>query len=268
MVSIIVLVKLAIDVSQLRIDSSTGKPYIEEAPLKISDIDRMAIEEAVRIKEKHGGRITSISALTWPPFTKRISEAEMPLREVLAMGIDEAILIADEKLLQADTKTTASVITAVIKKLGGADLIIAGEGTIDGFSGVVGARVAAGLNIPLITYARKVELKGNIIIAERDLEDYIEAVETTIPAVVTVTREINVPRLPTLLQIRMAIKKPLRKITLQEIEVEVEPKIKPFTIEGVKIRRKNIMIEGKTPEELTENLIKKLVDEGVIAPKR
>jgi len=268
LVNIIVLVKLAIDVGQLRIDPSTGKPYIEEAPLKISDIDRMAIEEAVRIKEKHGGKITSISALTWGPLTKRASEAEMPLREALAMGVDEAILIADEKLLQADTKTTANVIAATIKNIGGADLIIAGEGTIDGFSGVVGARIAAELNIPLITYARKIELKGNIITAERDLEDYIEIVETTTPTVITVTREINVPRLPTLLQIRMAIKKPLKKITLKEIGVEVEPKIKPFLIEGVKVKRKNIMIEGKTPEELTENLIKKLIDEGIITPKR
>lgn len=268
MVSIVVLVKLAIDVGQLRIDPSTSKPFIDETPLKISDIDRMAIEEAVRIKEKQGGKITSISVLTWGPFNKRISEAEMPLREALAMGVDEAILIADEKLLQTDTKTTADVIAGTIKKLGGADLIIAGEGTIDGFSGVVGSRVSAELNIPLITYARKIELKGNILIAERDLEDYIEVVETTTPAIVTVTREINVPRLPTLLQIRMAIKKPLKKIGLSEIGVEVDPKIKPFIIEGVKIKRKNIMVEGKTPEELVENLIKKLIDEGIVTPKR
>lgn len=268
MVNTAVLVKLAIDVGQLRIDPSTGKPFIDEAPLKISDIDRMAIEEAVRIKEKQGGKITSISVLTWGPFNKRISEAEMPLREALAMGVDEAILIADEKLLQADTKTTANIIAGAIKKLGEVDLIIAGEGTIDGFSGVVGSRISAELNIPLITYARKIELKGNILTAERDLEDYIEVVETTTPAIVTVTREINVPRLPTLLQIRMAIKKPLKKIGLSEIGVEVDPKIKPFIIEGVKIKRKNVMVEGKTPEELVENLIKKLIDEGIVAPRR
>lgn len=268
MVNTVVLVKLAVDVGQLRIDPSTGRPLIDEAPLKISDIDRMAIEEAVRIKERYGGKITSISVLTWGPISKRASEAEMPLREALAMGVDEAILIADERLLQADTKTTANVIAGAIRKMGNVDLIIAGEGTIDGFSGVVGSRVSMELNIPLITYARKIELKGNILTAERDLEDYVEVVETTIPAIVTVTREINVPRLPTLLQIRMAVKKPLRRIGLSEIGVEVDPKVKPFMVEGVKVRRKNIMVEGKTPEELVENLIRKMVDEGIIVPKR
>ncbi len=140
---VLVLVKLALDTGQLRV--SETKVDIEATPLKISDIDRNAVEEAVRIKEKVGGRVRVITALKYGPLAKRQQEAESLLREVLAMGADEAYLIVDNALINSDQLLTAKAIAAAIRKLGNYDLIIAGEATIDGYTSQVGPRVAAEL---------------------------------------------------------------------------------------------------------------------------
>lgn len=152
------LVKLALDTGQLRMNES--KVDIDATPLKISDIDRSAVEEAVRIKEKVGGRARVIAVLKYGPLPKRQQEAESLLREALAMGADEAYLIVDNALVNSDQLLTAKAIAATVKKLGNYDLIIAGEATIDGYTSQVGSRVAAELGIPVISFVRELRLKA------------------------------------------------------------------------------------------------------------
>lgn len=256
---IAVLVKPALDTSQLRVRE--GRVMIEETPLKINDIDRNAVEEALKLKG--GDKAYAVSVLKWPPLQKRVQEAENLLREALAMGLDEAYLVADEGLINADQSATAKAIAAVIKKIG-ADLVLAAEASIDNYTGEVPPRVAAELGWPLLTYVRELKVEGGKVVARRDLEDSVEVVEAQLPAVVSVTREINQPRIPTLLAIRAAMKKPINKLTLADLGVKPEPKVEVVEYKPVVIQRKRVVIKDGTPEEKADKLLQYLRQEGVI----
>ncbi|MEM1518955.1 MAG: electron transfer flavoprotein subunit beta/FixA family protein [Pyrobaculum sp.] len=250
-----VLVKTSLDTAQLRIRDGV---LVEETPLKISDIDRNAVEEAVKLK----GQAYAVTVLKWGPLQRRVQEAENVLREVLAMGLDEAYLVADEKLINASHLATAKAIAAVVKRVG-ADLVLAGEATVDNFSSQIPARVAAELGWPVVTYVRELKIEQGKLVAKRDLEDYIEVVEAPLPAVVSVTRELNQPRIPTLLAIRAAMKKPIHRLTLADLGVEVSPQIS-VTYRPLAVQRKKIIIKDGTPEEKAEKLLQFLRQEGVI----
>jgi len=262
---VVVPVKLALDVAQLRV--SENKVDIEGTPMRISDIDRNALEEAVRIKERLGGKVRVISVLKYGPLQRRIQEAENLLREALAMGADEAYLVSDQGLLGTDQYYTAKAIAAVVRKLGGFDLIIMGEATIDGYTGQVGPRLGAELGVPVITYAREVKVEGGMVIAKRDLEDSVQVVEAPLPAIVTVTREINVPRIPPLLQIRAAMKKPLSKLSLGDLGLNVKPSYDVTSITAVQVKRKGVIIKDGSVEEKVDKLIQYLAQEGIITPR-
>lgn len=252
-----VLVKTALDTGQLRVRDTV---VIEETPFKISDIDRNAIEEAVKLKGQD--KAYGVTVVKWGPLQKKIQEAENVLREALAMGLDEVYLVVDEKLLNASHTATAKAIAAVIKKVG-ADIVLAGEATVDNYTGQIPARVAAELGWPVVTYVRELKIEGGRVVAKRDLEDHVEVVEAPLPVVVSVTREINQPRIPTLLAIRAAMKKPINKLTLADLGIDIIPKIS-VSYRPLVIQRKKIIIKEGTPEEKAEKLIQYLRQEGVI----
>lgn len=256
---IAVLVKPALDTSQLRVRE--GKVVIEETPLKINDIDRNAAEEALKLKG--GDKAYAVAAVKWPPLAKRVQEAENLMREVLAMGLDEAYLVVDEALLAGDQWLTAKALAAVVKKVG-ADLVLSAEASIDNYTGQVPARVAAELGWPVVTYVRELKVEGGRIIAKRDLEDAVEVVEVQPPAVVSVTREINTPRIPTLLAIRAAMKKPVNKLGLADLGIGGGAKAEVLEYRPVSIQRKKVIIKEGTPEEKADKLIQYLRQEGVI----
>ncbi|MCG2863922.1 MAG: electron transfer flavoprotein subunit beta/FixA family protein [Vulcanisaeta sp.] len=262
---IIALVKLALDTGQLRMTET--KIDLDATPLKISDIDRNAVEEAIRVRDKVGGKVHVISALKYGPIQKRQQEAESLLREVLAMGADDAYLIIDEALINGDQLITAKAIAAAIKKLGNYDLIIAGEATIDGYTSQVGPRVAAELGIPALTFVRELRIEGNKVVAKRDLEDAVQTVEAPLPALVTVTREINVPRIPPLLQIRAAMKKPIYRLSLADLGLSLKPAVEIRSITPIQVKRKGVIIKEGTVEEKVDKLIQALIQEGLITPR-
>ncbi len=250
---IAVLLKLALDTSQLRIRDGV---LTEETPLKISDIDRNAVEEAVRL----GSQTYGVSVLKWGPLQRRMQEAENVLREALAMGLGEAYLVADERLLNASHLATARAIAAVVKRVG-ADLAIAGEATVDNYSGQIPPRVAAELGWPVLTYVREVKIVEGKVVARRDLENHMEVVEAPLPAVVSVTREINTPRIPTLLAIKSAMKKPIHKLTAADLDVSPRA---TAVYRPVVVQRKRVVIKEGTPEEKVEKLLQQLRQEGVL----
>jgi electron transfer flavoprotein beta subunit len=262
---IVVLVKLALDTGQLRMTET--KIDLEATPLKISDIDRNAVEEAIRVREKVGGKVHVISALKYGPTQKRQQEAESLLREALAMGADDAYLIIDDLLLNSDQLMTAKAIAAAIRKLGSYDLVIAGEATIDGYTSQVGPRVAAELGIPVVTFVRELKVEGNKAIAKRDLEDAVQTVEVALPALITVTREINVPRIPPLLQIRAAMKKPINRLSLADLGLSLKPTVEVESIVPVQVKRKGVIIKEGTLDEKVDKLIQALIQEGLITPR-
>ncbi len=195
---IIVCAKFALDVAEIRIDSP-GKLQLQGAARRVSDIDKNAMEAALSLKEEQGG---TIKVLCFGPASAREG-----LKELLAMGADEAYLAEDPSEGMLDTAATVEALSAAIKKMGSFDLILCGEATIDGYTGQVGPRLAGKFGIPQITYARHLNVEGNSVTAQRDLEDAYETVRARFPLLISVTREINVPRIPSLMTILKASKK-------------------------------------------------------------
>jgi len=263
---LVVLLKPALNPETIR-GTPEGLVDFDYMSLKLSDIDRNAVEEAVRLRDTYfkGSKIYSITVAAWGPVDKRDKDVKMAVQEGLAKGVDEAFIVEDDSLTPGDPATTASAIVAVIRKFNlKPDLVLAGEATIDGFTGQVAGRVAAKLGLPYVSFARKLDVKDGRIVAERDVEDYVEVVEAPIPAVVSVTREINVPRPPTLIQIRMASRKPQHVLRASDLEGVMKPKRKLVEARVLAVKRKQTIIEGKTLEETADKLIDALAAEGVI----
>jgi len=259
---IIVCLKQAIDVNQLKADPSTRRLVTAGVSRKISDFDKNALEEAVRLKEKLGGEIVTVTASG--------EDAKTSIREALAIGADKGYFINDEALLDSDTLATSFVLAEAVRKIGQFDLILCGEASIDGFSAQVGPRIAELLNIPVITYARKISLEGNVVTVERTLEDRYETVKTKTPAIVTVTKEINEPRIPSLMAIMKASKKEIVTWKLADINVPLEKVgetgsgVRIMDVLAPKVERKRIVIEGENPAEIAEKLVKALIQEGMV----
>jgi electron transfer flavoprotein beta subunit len=230
------------------------------APRKISDFDKNALEEAIKIKERLGG----IELFT---LTVSTEDAKAVLREALAMGADKAYIVNDPAIQGVDTSGTAYILAQAVKKIGEFDLILCGETSLDSFSGLVGSRLSELLHLPQITSARKLTVESEAVIAERALEDASETEKTKMPALVTVTREINQPRIPSLMMIMKASKKEIVNWTLADLDVQKEkitPKIEIIEALAPKMERKKIIIKGETVQEIAEKLARALIQEGIV----
>ncbi len=257
---IIVCLKAAFDVSQLKVDPATRQLITAGAPKKISDFDKNALEEAVRIKERLGG----VEVFT---LTISSEDAKAVLREALAIGADKAYFINDPAVASMDTSGTAYVLAQAVRKIGGFDLILGGEASLDSFSGLVGSRLSELLGLPQMTSVKKLMVEGDVLTAERALEDASETVRVKMPAVATVTREINQPRIPSLMMIMKASKKEIVNWTLADLVIQQEritPKVEVIEVLAPKMERKKIMIKGETVQEVAEKLAKALIQEGVV----
>jgi electron transfer flavoprotein beta subunit len=258
---IIVCFKHVIDETELRIDRANNKINFEGAKTKISDDDKNAIEEAVRIKEKNGGSITVLCQSS--------VDAKKSVKEALAMGCDRARLLNDIAFQDGDALSTAYILSQAVKKVGKFDIIITSTGTTDSYSGIVGPALAEYLDLPQLTYASKISLSGSKITVDRLLEDGVETVESELPVLVTVSREINQPRFPTLLQIMGAGKKELLEWNASSLGIEVSKvgkvgsKILVNSLNVPKSSRKKLIFEGK-PEESAKELSDILVKEGIV----
>ena len=257
---ILVCLKQAVDVSQLKVDPATRRLVTAAAPKKISDFDKNALEEAIRLKEKLG----SGEVLT---LTVSSEDAKPVLREALAIGADRAYIVIDPSVQGTDTLGTAHILAEMIKKIADFDLILCGETSLDSFSGLVGSRLSELLNLPQITSVRKVAVEGDTIVAERSLEDASETVKAKMPALISVTREINQPRIPSLMMIMKASKKEIATWTLKDLNVSPEkiaPKTEVIEVLAPKMERKKIKITGESVQDIAEKLAKALIQEGVI----
>jgi len=191
----VVCVKMVPDTTQVKIDPVTNTLIREGVPFITNPFDTHAVEEALRLKEKYGGRITALSM--GPP------SAEVILRKALALGVDDAVLLSDRAFGGADTLATSSVLAAAIAKLAEqepVDIVLCGKQTIDGDTAQVGPGIACRLKFSQLTLVdRVVELhkEKKTIVVRRALEDRYEVIESKLPALITVVRECNVPRYPT-----------------------------------------------------------------------
>lgn len=259
---IVVCIKQVPETSKVRINPETNTLMREGVQSIINPFDMYAIEEAIRLKEAHGGKVTILTM--GPP------QAESALREALSLGADEACLVSDRAFAGSDTWVTAYTLAAAIRKLGPVDLILCGKQAIDGDTAQVGPSLADQLGIPFVAFVRRIRTVGSgELLVERMFEEGYEVVRLPLPGLITVVKEINEPRLPSL-KGKMRAKK-AEIIALGRGDLEVED---PFLgLDGsptrvVKIfspdlRRSGVKWQADA-EEMAQNLVKGLKEQGII----
>ena len=251
------LVKQVHDVDQIKADAE-GNMQTQGVPLKISNYDKNAVEAAVQLKEKNAG--TKVYAMSLGG-----AKLEESIKEVLAMGCDEAVLLRDATFDKADTAERARLLAAGVEKVDGVDLVIAAEDSLDSHSAQTGPRVAEALGWPLVAYVTdNLRIEGKTLKATREVDEGLEEVEVELPAVITVLESLNTPRLPALMQILQAKNKPVKVLSAADLGAgDVKPVLDRTKLVAPKSDRKGIMLQG-SPEEAAQELAKALAKEGVI----
>jgi len=211
-VKIAVCVKQVPDTTDVKINPETNTLIREGVASITNPFDEFATEEALLTKEKYGGEVHVISM--GPP------QAIEVLKNALAVGADKVYLVSDRAFAGADTLATAYTLAKTIEMIGNVDLVICGKQAIDGDTAQVGPGVATRLGIPQLTYVakvREIDVAKKRIVVERMLENGREVVESSLPAVITVVKDINEPRLPSLLGIKRAAKAQIPTLAAKDI---------------------------------------------------
>jgi len=260
---IIVCIKQVPDTTDVKIDPKTGTLIREGVPSIVNPDDKHAIEEALKLREKHGGKVTAISM--GPP------QAVVALREVYAMGVDEAILVSDRMFAGSDTWATAYAIGQAVKKIAKYDIIFCGRQAIDGDTAQIGPQLAELLDIPQVTYVTHVEPKGDKLLVHRALEDGHMNLEVPKPALLTAIKELNEPRYPSMGGIVKAHRDYQVKVWTGA-DVAASPNMTGIPGSPTKVKRtfapepkgKVEMIEGDSGAVKVGNLVTKLKDKNVV----
>jgi electron transfer flavoprotein beta subunit len=260
--NIIVLVKQVPDTSEVKINRETNTLIRDGVPSIINPFDMYALEEALRLREQHGGKVTAVTM--GPP------QAADALKEAVAMGVDDVVLFSDRAFAGADTWATSYTLAQGIKKIGSYDLVIAGKQAIDGDTAQVGPETADMLGIPFIAYIKKITaIADGKMTVERMMDDGYDVVESSLPALITVVKEINQPRLPSLKGKMKA--KNLKVTTLTAKDIGADESmigLKGSPTKVVRIfppapRGQREILSG-TIEQQVEQVVKKLKEQSLI----
>jgi len=216
--NIIVCIKQVPETTEVRINPETNTLMREGVKSIINPFDMYAIEEAVRLKERFGGKVSVVTM--GPP------QADSALREAISMGADEGFLVCDRAFAGSDTWATSYTLAGAIRKIGAFDLVICGKQASDGDTAQVGPGISTHLNIPQVTYVKKIEeidlsLAGKgWVRVERMLEEGYEIIQTPLPALLTVVKEINEPRIPSLRGLMRAKSAKITILTQKELDLD------------------------------------------------
>lgn len=246
---IVVCIKQVPDTAEVRINPETNTLIREGVPSIINPYDVHAIEAALQIREKTGGKVIVITM--GPP------QAEEALREAIAMGADDVRLISDRMFAGSDTWATSYTLFKAIQKIG-ADIILCGKQAIDGDTAQVGPNIAEYLNIPHIAYIKKIEdVTGTSMRVQRLMDDGYDVIETPLPVLLTVVKELNIPRLPSLKGKMAAKKAVIPRMTAQDIEAEEQN----VGLKGSPTQVKNIFApQAKGDRKVLEGSLEQQVD--------
>jgi electron transfer flavoprotein beta subunit len=212
-VDVVVLVKWVPDATAERrldpVDFTTDRMSVDGL---LSELDEYAVEEALKIVDAHGGEVT---VLTMGP-----DPAAGAVRKALQMGADSGVHVLDDALYGSDAIATSRVLAAALQKIGQYDLVLTGMASTDGGMSVIPAMLAEHLGLPQLTFAAEVRVQGNSVAIRRDGDTASETIEAELPAIVSVTDQINQPRYPSFKGIMAAKKKPVQTWSLQELGVD------------------------------------------------
>jgi electron transfer flavoprotein beta subunit len=250
--------------SQFKVDEATKKvlPVPGIAPV-ISQFDAVAVEAALRIKDKLGeGKVTVVTL--GPEGSRDV------LKHGLAMGADEGVLLTDKAFEDGDHVATANALAAAIQKLGSFDLVFCGRQAVDWDMGVVGSILAEMLGLPCVTLAKDVQVSDGKAMVERILLDGIEKVETPLPALITVSNELGEPRYPQLRQIMAAARKEVSVWSAGDIGLDASKVGSGGSLLNIErlyvpVRESQCeFVEGDSPEESAQKLAQKLREAKLI----
>ncbi|MBI4686782.1 MAG: electron transfer flavoprotein subunit beta/FixA family protein [Nitrospirae bacterium] len=253
--NIVVCIKQVPDTSEVRINPETNTLIREGIQSIINPYDLHALEAGLQIRDGLGGKVIVLTM--GPP------QAENALRDAIAMGADEAVLLTDRAFAGADTWATAYTLAKAIEKLE-ADIILCGKQAIDGDTAQVGPEIAEFLAIPHIAYIKKIEeVKENYIRVHRLMDDGYDIVESSLPVLLTVVKELNNPRLPSLKGKMAAKKTEIKKTGHSDIGAEEDNiglKGSPTQVKNIfapDVKSDRIMLDGSS-EEKVDKLIEEL----------
>ncbi|ACA45840.1 electron transfer flavoprotein subunit beta/FixA family protein [Clostridium botulinum] len=259
---IVVCVKQVPDTTEVKIDPKTGTLIREGVPSILNPDDANALEEALKMKDKDENVTVSVVSMG-PP------QADVMLRECLAMGADEAYLVSDRAFAGSDTWATSKVIASAIRKIGNYDIIFAGRQAIDGDTAQVGPQISEKLGIPQVTYVQDFRMEDDKITVQRQLEDGYEIIRVKKPALLTAVSSLNEPRYMAVDKIFDAYKKEIKVLTIDDLDIEKEgvglkaSPTKVFRSFTPAPKGKGVMLEGSA-EEMAEKLVVSLKQKHII----
>jgi electron transfer flavoprotein beta subunit len=227
----------------IEIDPNTQRMVRKGVPHELDPAAASAVEEALRLTEKHGGTVTLA--------TMGISDATIGIRNALAMGVTSAVHILDDAVAGSDTLGTAKILAAAIKKQP-FDMVICATESSDSYSGIVPGQIAHFLGVPPMTFAKEISIDGDSITIKRQSENGYDLIESSLPVLVAVSSGINEPRYPQLKGIMAAKKKEIKVYTAADLEL-------PPDQVGEKGAREKVITVGRPPKRQAGKVV---VDEG------
>lgn len=258
---IVVPVKQVPEVSEVRMNEETGTLIRDGVPSILNPFDELAVEAAIQLVETHGGEVTVITM--GPP------QAKDALLKALAMGADNAVHLTDIDFAGADTLATAFTLSEYIRKME-FDLVICGKQAIDGDTAQVGPELAEFLSIPQICYVRNIEVSEDVkhVTAHRETDEGYEVVKAKLPALLTATKGLNEPRLPNIMGIMKAKKKPFEEVNAETLGTD--PAILGLSGSPTQVRKVfppekkegGIVIDGDDPADAVKQLVEFLTKKG------
>ncbi|MCT4619736.1 MAG: electron transfer flavoprotein subunit beta [Marinisporobacter sp.] len=259
---VIVCVKQVPDTNEVRIDPVKGTLIRDGVPSILNPDDANALEEALALKDKYDD--VHVTVLTMGP-----PQADEMLKECLAMGADDSILVSDRAFAGADTWATSNTLAAAIRKVGEYDIIFAGRQAIDGDTAQVGPQIAERLGLTQITYVQDFQVEGEEIKVQRQLEDGYEVIKVKAPVLLTAIKELNEPRYMSVEGIYDACKQETTVWSLADLDVEKHEvgldasPTKVFRSFTPEPKGKGVMLEGTT-KEMVEKLVVNLKQKHII----
>jgi|SRR5579875_484803 len=229
--NIVVLIKQILDIDQLKTDPQTGEPITQNLPMRLENLSKNAIEAAVRLKEKHGGKVVGIIYGT--------DKASAAMKEAYAMGVDEGYVITGYSGNYPEI--SAKVISDKIKEIPH-DVVILGNQSADSYTGVLGGMLSSLLGVPAIGNAVDIKLQDRSAEVKVSLESIDRVVRSDLPCLITVAQEINEPRLPAVLQIMAAGRKP---INLTKSELKPQNPARVISNKAPRSDRKRLVFEDQ-----------------------
>ncbi|MDD5370533.1 MAG: putative electron transfer flavoprotein FixA [Anaerolineaceae bacterium] len=257
--NIVVCYKLTPDPGDIEVRND-GSISLERAEWAIGGLDLQAIEAGLRLAEATGGKVMALTAGPHQIDTSKLK------KDLLSRGPDELFLVVDDAMTGADTAMTSQVLAQAVRKIGQVDLVLCGEGSADLYFQQVGIQLGERLGWPTLNAISQIEAGDGKLVVERSLEEEVEVIETLYPAVLSVTTDINPPRLPTMKEILKASKKPITLWRLADLGLpdDLQNQLEVISTRAPRqVKRKQVIIPGQ-PVEATRALVDYLAQEGLL----